>query len=86
MIRGIDDFKAKVIHWLDEVLSVVCTCKDDEDEIKQLKRIIDLISCDVVYMTSVQREFIPTIHLNEIIDILSDDGKIKKLSEVNFDE
>ena len=86
MIRGIDDFKPKVNYWLDEALSVSCTCKDDEDEIKQLKRIIDLISCDVVYMTSVQREFIPTIHLNEIIDILSDDGKIKKLSEVNFDE
>ena len=86
MIRGIDDFKAKVIHWLDEVLSVVCTCKDDEDEIKQLKRIIDLISCDVVYMTSVQRAFMSTIQLNEIINILSDDGKIKKLSEVNFDE
>ena len=86
MIRGIDDFKAKVNYWLDEVLSVGCICKDDEDGIKQLQRIIDLINCDVVIETDGNREFLSDIDLNGIINILSVGGKIKKLSEVDFDE
>ena len=103
MIRGIDDFKAKVNYWLDEVLSVGCTCKkvnywlnevlsvgctckDDEDEIKQLQRIVELINCAVIFELDGNREFLSEISLKEIIDILSDDGKIKKLSEVDFDE
>lgn len=86
MIRGIDDFKDRTNYWLDEVLSIGCTCKDEEDEIKELKRIINLIDCDVIDEMNGVKAFDYEVDLNEIIDILSHGGKIKKLSEVNFDE
>ena len=86
MIKNIDDFKNRCEFWFEDLLSVGDICKDDEDEIKQLKRIVELINCDVACKTESGRAFLCAIDLNEIIDILSDGGKIKKLSEVNFDE
>lgn len=86
MIKNIDDFKSKCEFWFEELLSVGVTCKADEDEVKQLQRIVELINCDVICETDVGRAFKHEIDLNGIINILSVGGKIKKLSEVDFDE
>lgn len=86
MIKNIDDFKSKCEFWFEDLLSVGDICKADEDEIKQLQRIVELINCDVVCKTESGRAFQREIDLNGIINILSVDGKIKKLSEVDFDE
>lgn len=86
MIKSIDDFKDRIEYWLDDVLSIDCVCKYDEDAIKELKRIISLVSCAVVIEIDGNREFRPEIDLRGIINILSVGGKIKKLSEVDFDE
>ena len=86
MIKNIGDFKDKCDFWFEEFLSLCATCKEDEDEIKELKRIISLIDSDVIDEMNGVREFDYEIDLNTIIDILSHGGKIKKLSEVDFDE
>ena len=86
MIKSIDDFKAKCEYWFDELLSIDCTCVNDEDELKELKRIINLINCDVICETESERSIWPKIDLNGIINVLDVGGKIKKLSEVDFDE
>lgn len=86
MIKNVDDFKDRVDYWLAEVSSFYDICEDDEDGIKELKRIIDLINCDVIWKLDGVRSFESEIDLNKIINILSQGGKIKKLSEVNFDE
>lgn len=86
MIKNVDDFKDRVEYWFDEVSSFYDLCEDDEDAIKELKRIIDLINCDVIWELNGVRSLKSEIDLNKIINILSQGGKIKKLSEVNFDE
>ena len=86
MIKSIGDFKGKCEFWFEELLSVGVTCEADEDEVKELQRIVDLINCDVVCETENGHAFLREIDLNVIINILSDGGKIKKLSEVDFDE
>lgn len=86
MIKNIDDFKIKCEFWFKDRLGVGDICKDDEDEVKQLQRIVDLINCDVICELDGVRSFKREIDLNGIINILSEGGKIKKLSEVNFDE
>lgn len=86
MIKNVDDFKSKCEFWFEELLSVGVTCKADEDEVKQLQRIVELINCDVACKTESGRAFRREIGLNGIINILSVGGKIKKLSEVDFDE
>ena len=84
MIRNVDDFKSKVYKYLGEAW--VYANSDEESEFGELQRIVDLIDCDVVYKTDDDCRFWPEIDLNGIINILSDGGKIKKLSEVDFDE
>lgn len=59
---------------------------DEEKEVDELINIIDLINCDVICELNGVRSFKTEIDLNGIINILSVGGKIKKLSEVNFDE
>ena len=86
MIKNVDDFKTKIGYWLNEVLSDAGVSLDDEHEIREIQRIISLINCAVIFELDGNREFLSEISLKEIIDILSDDGKIKKLSEVDFDE
>lgn len=86
MIKNVDDFKDRVDYWLAEVSSFYDLREDDEDGIKELKRIIDLVNCDVICELNGVRSFESEIDLNKIINILSEGGKIKKLSEVNFDE
>ena len=86
MIKNVDDFKTKIGYWLNEALSVAGVSLDDEHEIREIQRIISLFNCAVIFELDGNREFLSEISLKEIIDILSDDGKIKKLSEVNFDE
>lgn len=86
MIKNVDDFKGKVDYWLNEALSGAGVSLDDEHEIREIQRIISLFNCAVIFELDGNREFLSEISLKEIIDILSDDGKIKKLSEVDFDE
>ena len=86
MIKNVDDFKDRVDYWLAEVSSFYDLRQDDEDGIKELKRIIDLINCDVIWKLDGVRSFESEIDLNKIINILSEGGQIKKLSEVDFDE
>lgn len=90
MIKNVDEFKDRVDYWLGEVSSLYDLREDVrenvEDDIKELKRIIDLINCDVIWKLDGVCSFESEIDLNKIINILSQGGKIKKLSEVNFDE
>lgn len=86
MIKNVDDFKDRVDYWLAEVSSFYDLREDDKDDIKELKRIIDLINCDVICELDGARALKSEIDLNGIINVLSEGGKIKKISEVNFDE
>ena len=86
MIKNISDFKNKSDYWLSEALSSSCTSRGDELEIREIQRIISLISSDVIDEMNGVREFVYEIDLDTIIDTLSHGGKIKKLSEVDFDE
>lgn len=86
MIKNVDDFKDRVDYWLAELSSYYDLREDDADDIKELKRIIDLVNCDVIWELDGVCSFESEIDLNKIINILSEGGKIKKLSEVNFDE
>lgn len=86
MITSVDDFKGKVDYWLNEALSGAGVSPDDEHEIREIQRVISLFNCVVIFDIDGNREVLSEIGLKEIIDILSDGGKIKKLSEVDFDE
>lgn len=86
MIKNVDDFKDRVDYWLDEVSLFYDLCQDDKDGLKELRRITSLINCDVICELDGVRSFKSEIDLNGIINILSEGGKIKKISEVNFDE
>lgn len=79
MIKNVDDFKSKCEFWFEELLSLGLNCEDDEDDIKELKRIIDLINCDVIWKLDGVCSFESEIDLNKIINILSQGGKIKKV-------
>lgn len=84
MINNIDDFKKHANKYLWDAWG--SASEEDEKNINELIRIIDLIGCDVVYLDGGERSFSYEIDLNEIIEILSNGGKIKKLSEVDFYE
>lgn len=86
MIKNVDDFKNKADYWLNEALASCCTCQNEEKEIIEVQRVISLLTCDIVYETDDERSFMYEAEFSEIINILSHGGKIKKLSEVDFDE
>lgn len=85
MIKNVDDFKNKVYKWLDDSWAMAGTT-EEENEIRELQRIVELVNCDVIWKLDGVCSFESEIDLNKIINILSQGGKIKKLSEVNFDE
>lgn len=85
MIENVDEFKRACNHYLDIAWATVID-PDEEKEVDELINIIDLINCDVIWELDGVRSFESEIDLNKIIDILSVGVKIKKLSEVNFDE
>lgn len=84
MINNLHDFKNHAGKYLWDSWAIAS--EEDEKNINELIRIIDLIGCDVVCLDGGERSFSYEIDLNEIIEILSNGGKIKKLSEVDFDE
>lgn len=84
MINNLYDFKNHAGKYLWDSWAIAS--EEDEKNINELIRIIDLIGCDVVYEIDGKRFFMCGIELSSIIDILSNGGKIKKLSEVDFDE
>lgn len=84
MINNLHDFKIQAKNYLWDAWAFVS--KVDKNIIEELIKIIDLIDCDVICETGTGRAFKHEIDLNGIINILSVGGKIKKLSEVDFDE
>ena len=84
MINNLYDFKNHANKYLCDAWAIAS--EEDGKNIDELIRIIDLIGCDVICETASGRAFQREIDLNGIINILSVDGKIKKLSEVDFDE
>lgn len=85
MIENEKDFKMSCAKYLNRVWGVLLD-NDEMKEFEELIKIIDLIGCDVVYKADDGCGYWPEIDLNRIINILSDGGKIKKLSEVDFYE
>lgn len=84
MINNLHDFKNHANKYLWDVRAI---CSEvDEKNIEELIKIIDLIDCDVIWERNGVRSLKSEIDLNGIITILSAGGKIKKLSEVDFDE
>ena len=79
MIKNVDDFKDQVDYWLAEVSSVCNLCQDDAEGLRELRRIINLIDCDVIWELNGVSSLKSEIDLNGIINILSAGGKIKKL-------
>lgn len=84
MIKNIDDFKKHANKYLWDAWG--SASGEDEKNINELIRIIELIGSNVIYEIDGKRFFMCGIELSSIIDILSKDGKIKKLSEVDFYE
>lgn len=85
MIENLDEFKRACEYHLNIAWATVID-PDQEKEANELINIIELINCDVICELDGVRSFKSEIDLNEIINILSQGGKIKKISEVNFDE
>lgn len=85
MIENVDEFKRACNHYLD-IAGAIVIDPDEEKEVDELINIIDLINCDVIWELNGVSSLKSEIDLNQIIYILSEGGKIKKLSEVNFDE
>lgn len=85
MIKNINDFKMSCAKYLNLVWGILLD-NDEMKEVEELIKIIDLINCDTIYETDNERFFMCGTTLNSIIEILSNGGKIKKLSEVDFDE
>lgn len=85
MIENVDEFKRACNYYLYIAWSTVID-PDEEKEVDELINIIDLINCDAIWELDGVRSSESEIDLNKIINILSQGGKIKKLSEVNFDE
>lgn len=84
MINNLHDFKNHANNYLWDARAI---CSEVEGKnIEELIRIIDLINCDVIWKLDGVCSFESEIDLNKIINILSEGGQIKKLSEVNFDE
>lgn len=85
MIENVSELKMACVHYLDIAWATVID-PDEEKEVNELINIIELINCDVICELDGVRSFKSEIDLNGIINILSEGGKIKKISEVNFDE
>lgn len=86
MINNMHDFKNQTIKYLSDACAIASAEDEKKKNIVELIRIIELMNCDVVYEMNTEKDFEREIDLNGIINILSHSGKIKKLSEVDFDE